>query len=93
MFTCCAAIPGAFANVILYDTFCELTREGMEFVNAVSATHFFDAICGEVWRECKRKNDMCAWELFKGYCNKYLHECGELASDRVCMFTWAGSIY
>lgn len=93
MFTCYAAIPGAFANVMFYETFCNLTHEGMELVNATSARSFYDSICGEVWRSCKRKNDVRTWELFKGYVNKYLHECGELAADRVCTFIWAGSIY
>lgn len=92
MVTCYASISNLFAHVQFYNTFCDIVSESLSYRYAVSAFKLFDSVCGDVWRECKRHNDMCAWELFKTYCNRYLHENGELASDRVCTFTWAGSI-
>lgn len=93
MITCHAAIAPALANAILYGTFADAVREACELFNYPDVITLFDDTCGDVWRECKRRGDMRAWELFKTHCNRYLHECGELASDRVCAFTWAGSLY
>lgn len=93
MFTCYAAIAPAFARVVFYQTFIDMVAAAIRQRYATTALKLFDDICGDVWRECKRRGDMRAWELFKTYCNRYLHECGELANDRVCTFTWTDSLY
>lgn len=93
MITCYARIAPTLANAVLYGTFTDAVREACELFNYPDAITLFDAVCGDVWRECKRRGDMRAWELFKTYCNRYLHECGELANDRVCTFTWTDSLY
>ena len=92
MVTCYASISDLFARVQFYATFCNVVSESLEHHYATDAYKLFDNVCGDVWRRCKRNGDMKAWELFKTYCNRYLHEHGELASDRVCTFTWAGSV-
>lgn len=88
MVTCYASIPTLLARVQFYDTFCDIVSESIELSYAKTAFKLFDNVSGDVWRECKRKNDMRAWELFKLYVNRYLHAKGELASDRVLTFTW-----
>lgn len=93
MFTCYAAIAPAFARTMFYQTFSDMVDAAIGQQYASDALTLFDTICGDVWRACLRASDMRAWELFKLHCNRYLHECGELANDRVCMFTWAGSLY
>lgn len=93
MITCYARIAPTLANAVFYGTFTDAVREACELFHYPDAITLFDAVCGDVWRECKRNSDMRAWELFKTYCNRYLHECGELANDRVLAFTWAGSLY
>lgn len=93
MFTCYAAIAPAFARVMFYQTFTDMVAAAIAQRYAPSAFGLFDDICGDVWRACKRNGDMRAWELFKTYCNRYLHETGGLANDRVCTFTWTDSLY
>ena len=93
LFTCYAAIAPAFARVIFYQTFVDMVDAAIAQDYASDALALFDAICGDVWRACKRNNDMRAWELFKTYVNRCLHERGEIAGDKVCAFTWAGELY
>lgn len=88
MVTCYASISKLLARVQFYATFCDIVSESIELDYAKTAFKLFDSVSGDVWRECKRKNDMRAWELFKLYVNRYLHANGELASDRVLTFTW-----
>lgn len=88
IFTCYARIAPEFARVVFYQTFVDMVNVAIEQRYARSAFKLFDLICGDVWRECRRNDDMQAWELFKTYANRCLHERGELASDRVCVFTW-----
>lgn len=90
MVTCFASIPALLSRVQLYPTFCDVVSESLTLGYAKTAYALFNATCGNVWRECKRNGDKCAWELFKGYVNKYLHENGELPSDRVITFSWVG---
>lgn len=92
MITCHAAIAPTLANATLYSTFADAVHEACELFGYPNASTLFDAVCGEVWRACSRNNDMRAWELFKLHANRYCHEVGELAADRVFTFTWAGSI-
>ena len=93
MFTCYAAVPAAFARVIFYATFSDYVRTACYQFNVCTARELLNDICGDVWRACKRNNDVRAWELFKLYANRYLHETQELAADRVLTFTWAGQTY
>ena len=87
MFTCYAAIAPAFARTIFYATYCDYVRAACDEFEFATARKLIDRICADVWRACKRNSDMRAWELFKLYSNRYLHETGELASDRVMTFT------
>ena len=93
MLTCYAAIAPAFANALFYSSFIDVVREAREVFDYSDTLTLLDAVCGDVWRACKRNNDMRAWELFKTYVNRCLHERGEIAGDRVCAFTWAGELY
>lgn len=93
LFTCYAAIAPAFARVVFYQTFSDMVDVAIEQSYANDALALFDSICGDVWRECLRRGDMRAWELFKLHVNRCLHDRGEIANDRVCTFTWAGRLY
>lgn len=93
MITCHAAIAPTLANAIFYGTFADTVREACELFSYRDAITLFNAICGDVWRECLRRSDMRAWELFKLHANRYCHATGELAENRVFAFTWAGSLY
>lgn len=93
MFTCYAAIAPALANAQFYSSFVAVVREAREVFDYFNTLTLLDAVCGDVWRACKRNNDMRAWELFKLHANRYCHATGELARDRVLTFTWAGSVY
>lgn len=88
LFTCYAAIAPAFARVVFYQTFIEMVDIAISQRYATTAFALLDDICDGVWRQCKRKNDMRAWELFRAYTNRCLHERGEIASDSVLTFTW-----
>ena len=89
MVTCYASIPALLARAQFYDTFRDVVSESIELGYAKTAFKLFDKVGSDVWRRCKRNNDTWTWELFKLYANRYLHESGELASDRVLTFTWA----
>lgn len=93
MITCYAAIAPAFADALFYDTFTDTVREACELFSHPNATTLFNAVCEDVWRECKRRGDMLAWELFKIHVNRYCHATGELAENRMFAFTWAGQLY
>ena len=93
MLTCYAAIAPAFANALFYSSFIDVVREAREVFDYSDTLTLLDAVCGDVWRACKRNNDMQAWELFKLHANRYCHATGELARDRVLTFMWAGSVY
>lgn len=86
MVTCYASISALLARVQFYDTFCDVVSESLELGYAKTAFKLFDKISSDVWRRCK--GDMRAWEVFKIYVNRYLHENGELSPDRVLTFTW-----
>ena len=86
MITCYAAIAPALANAIFYSTFADAVREACELFSYSDAFSLFDAVCGDVWRECLRRSDMQAWELFKLHANRYCHATGEIAEDRVLAF-------
>lgn len=91
-FTCYARIAPSFARVVFYQTFVDMVDAAIRQRYAVTALKLFDDICGDVWRQCKRDDDMRAWELFKTYANRCLHERGEIADDRVLAFVWAGKL-
>ena len=93
MLTCYAAIAPAFANALFYSSFIAVVRESCELFDYSDTLTLLDAVCGDVWRECNRRRDMQAWELFKLHANRYCHATGELARDRVLTFMWAGSVY
>lgn len=93
MLTCYAAIAPALANALFYSSFIAVVREAREVFGYSDTIKLFDAVCGDVWRECNRRHDMRAWELFKLHANRYCHATGELARDRVLTFMWAGSVY
>lgn len=92
-FTCYARIAPSFARVVFYQTFVDMVDAAIRQRYAATALKLFDDICGDVWRECNRRHDMQAWELFKLHANRYCHTTGELARDRVLTFVWAGSVY
>lgn len=92
MITCHAAIAPTLADAIFYSTFASAVRNACELFSYPNATTLFSAVCEDVWRECLRRSDMRAWELFKLHANRYCHATGELAEDRVFAFAWAGSI-
>lgn len=91
--TCYADIAHKFAGVTFYETFLDVLFEGMRLTGKNKVVPFIDSVCGDVWRQCKRNNDMRTWNLFKLYSNRIAHENGELADDRVLTFTWAGKAY
>ena len=93
MITCYAAIAPTLADAIFYSTFTHAVREACELFGYSAATTLFSAVCGDVWRECKRRGDMRAWELFKLHANRYCHATGELPENRVFAFAWAGKLY
>lgn len=90
--TCHAAIAPMLASAIFYSTFADAVRKACELFGYPDARTLFSAVCEDVWRECLRRNDMRAWELFKMHVNHYCHATGELSEDRVFTFMWAGSI-
>lgn len=93
MLTCYAAIAPAFADALFYSSFIAVVHESCELFDYSDTLTLLDAVCGDVWRECNRRRDMQAWELFKLHANRYCHATGELARDRVLTFMWAGSVY
>lgn len=88
MITCYASIAPALAHAKSFGEFAAVTAESIALDYAKNGKSLYNAVCGDVWRECKRSSNKRAWELFKLYSNRYLHETGEIASDRVLMFTW-----
>ena len=86
MFTCYADMCDRYAVTRFYATFCALTDYALTVYGYPTAIKLFGAICEDVARDAHRTRDVIGWRLFAQFANRYAHERGELASDRVLVF-------
>ena len=86
MFTCYADMCDRFAATRFYSTFCALTDYALEVYSYPSSIALFKAICDDVARDAHRTRDVVGWRLFTQFADRYAHERGEVAEERVLVF-------
>lgn len=92
MITCYASIAPALANAKSFGEFAAVTAESIVLDYARDGKSLYNAVCGDVWRECKRNSNKLAWSTFKRRANEYCRRLEEIPRDAKITFVLAGEI-
>ena len=90
MITCYAGIAPALAHAKSFGEFAAVTAESVILDYAKDGKSLYNAVCGDVWRECKRSSNKRAWSTFKRRATEYCRRLEEIPRDAKITFVLAG---
>lgn len=90
MITCYASIAPALAHAKSFGEFAAVTAESVILEYAKDGKTLYNAVCGDVWRECKRSSNARAWSTFKRRATDYCRRLEEIPRDAKLIFVLAG---
>lgn len=88
--TCYASIAPALAHAKSFGEFAAVTAESIVLDYAKTGKSLYNAVCGDVWRECKRSSNTRAWNTFKRRATDYCRRLEEIPRDAKLIFILAG---
>lgn len=90
--TCYASIAPALAHAKSFGEFAAVTAESIVLDYAKNGKSLYNAVCGDVWRECKRSSSKLAWKTFKRRATEYCRCFEEIPCNAKLTFVLAGEV-